>query len=88
MTGDQKAAAAYHGSGDCPRSCCWTPYGCGRNWTCDHHRDAATLSWKKALEADLDREMDLASRTPTATRSGIRQPRSTKKTRGGRRPHG
>lgn len=36
-----KLSAALHGSGPCRKSCCWTPYKCARDWTCDHHKDDA-----------------------------------------------
>ena len=24
----------------CPKSCCWTPYGCAKGRRCDHHKPA------------------------------------------------
>lgn len=55
---DNKAGAAYHGAGECPRSCCWTPYGCGRKWRCDHHRAAAARQAEKDTETDLIQDME------------------------------
>lgn len=53
-----KVAAAYHGSGNCPRSCCWTPYGCGRGWSCEHHRAAAKKQDERDTEADMVADME------------------------------
>lgn len=64
---DNKTAAAYHGAGRCPRSCCWTPFGtCARGWTCDHHKAAATQQTEQDTaedwEADLERRLSLTER--------------------------
>lgn len=63
---DNKAGAAYHGAGECPRNCCWTPYSCGRQWRCDHHKAAATQQTEQDTaedwEADLERRLSLTKR--------------------------
>ena len=62
-----KTAAAYHGAGHCPRSCCWTPFGtCARGWACDHHKAAATQQTEQDTAEDwaedLERRLSLAKR--------------------------
>ena len=55
---DNKAGAAYHGAGECPRNFCWTPYSYGRQWLCAHHKAAATRQVEKDTEADMVEDMD------------------------------
>lgn len=41
----------------CPRKCCWTPYGCGRRYECEHHQRAVeratTTRRERAIRASL-----------------------------------
>lgn len=58
-----KTAAAYHGSGPCKKGCCWTPYRCALDWTCEHHRDAAIKEARKDWQADAVSDLERAGRT-------------------------